>query len=150
MWICDFFHWCVAAGRVGPAESWSEHEARLVNECQIGMSVAGFGSDAGELLAFPARDLILVTVSRLEPRFLERPAKSLIQGLPNRRDAQVHPQMFLDNLCYTIRSPVAILPTVCLCALRKQLFQKLQVDRKSTRLNSSHLGISYAVFCLKK
>src|SRR5262245_63404424 len=23
------------------------------------------------------------------------------------------------------------------------------VDRKSTRLNSSHLGISYAVFCLK-
>src|ERR1039458_10806541 len=23
-------------------------------------------------------------------------------------------------------------------------------DRKSTRLNSSHLGISYAVFCLKK
>src|SRR5436853_2245505 len=26
----------------------------------------------------------------------------------------------------------------------------LQQDRKSTRLNSSHLGISYAVFCLKK
>src|SRR5436853_2905172 len=25
-----------------------------------------------------------------------------------------------------------------------------RVDRKSTRLNSSHLGISYAVFCLKK
>src|SRR5256885_5335327 len=28
-------------------------------------------------------------------------------------------------------------------------FRKLQ-DRKSTRLNSSHLVISYAVFCLKK
>src|SRR5256885_5124216 len=26
----------------------------------------------------------------------------------------------------------------------------LEVDRKSTRLNSSHLVISYAVFCLKK
>src|SRR5262245_63170317 len=26
----------------------------------------------------------------------------------------------------------------------------LSPDRKSTRLNSSHLGISYAVFCLKK
>src|SRR5262245_63640561 len=26
----------------------------------------------------------------------------------------------------------------------------LDADRKSTRLNSSHLGISYAVFCLKK
>src|SRR5205814_2672769 len=27
---------------------------------------------------------------------------------------------------------------------------KKRRDRKSTRLNSSHLGISYAVFCLKK
>src|ERR1035438_1305788 len=26
----------------------------------------------------------------------------------------------------------------------------MATDRKSTRLNSSHLGISYAVFCLKK
>src|SRR5690349_23936339 len=26
----------------------------------------------------------------------------------------------------------------------------LQLDRKSTRLNSSHVEISYAVFCLKK
>src|SRR5258705_10104154 len=26
----------------------------------------------------------------------------------------------------------------------------LPADRKSTRLNSSHLGISYSVFCLKK
>src|SRR5947199_2972539 len=25
-----------------------------------------------------------------------------------------------------------------------------EIDRKSTRLNSSHLGISYAVLCLKK
>src|SRR5256885_7253673 len=28
--------------------------------------------------------------------------------------------------------------------------QPTEVDRKSTRLNSSHLVISYAVFCLKK
>src|SRR5258705_5008002 len=32
-----------------------------------------------------------------------------------------------------------------------QVFQIRPIgDRKSTRLNSSHLGISYAVFCLKK
>src|SRR3989442_9241686 len=31
--------------------------------------------------------------------------------------------------------------------VRRVLFRS---DRKSTRLNSSHLGISYAVFCLKK
>src|SRR4051812_49795213 len=28
--------------------------------------------------------------------------------------------------------------------------QSLERDRKSTRLNSSHMSISYAVFCLKK
>src|SRR5439155_24508042 len=29
-------------------------------------------------------------------------------------------------------------------------YQQSLVDRKSTRLNSSHVAISYAVFCLKK
>src|SRR5690625_6132948 len=29
-------------------------------------------------------------------------------------------------------------------------FGLIQEDRKSTRLNSSHVAISYAVFCLKK
>src|SRR5262245_64943987 len=32
----------------------------------------------------------------------------------------------------------------------RSLLRKQELDRKSTRLNSSHLGISYAVFCLKK
>src|SRR5438552_11900005 len=31
-----------------------------------------------------------------------------------------------------------------------QLVEELDLDRKSTRLNSSHQIISYAVFCLKK
>src|ERR1039458_10729458 len=33
---------------------------------------------------------------------------------------------------------------------RCRLRRRPHPDRKSTRLNSSHLGISYAVFCLKK
>src|SRR5688500_19712446 len=36
----------------------------------------------------------------------------------------------------------------CLCLLL--IAHGLPGDRKSTRLNSSHLVISYAVFCLKK
>src|ERR1035441_2381219 len=32
---------------------------------------------------------------------------------------------------------------------RTMLPLNAELDRKSTRLNSSHLGISYAVFCLK-
>src|SRR5205814_8226284 len=34
--------------------------------------------------------------------------------------------------------------------VRRPLRGAAPLDRKSTRLNSSHLGISYAVFCLKK
>src|SRR5256885_12910563 len=33
--------------------------------------------------------------------------------------------------------------------VRSKIFD-MKIDRKSTRLNSSHLVISYAVFCLKK
>src|SRR5256885_11629488 len=33
---------------------------------------------------------------------------------------------------------------------RAELHERVAEDRKSTRLNSSHLVISYAVFCLKK
>src|SRR5205814_5398770 len=32
----------------------------------------------------------------------------------------------------------------------EEMLSRQGLDRKSTRLNSSHLGISYAVFCLKK
>src|SRR3712207_8293047 len=39
-------------------------------------------------------------------------------------------------------------PKVAFCAAHKQ--PTPEQDRKSTRLNSSHANISYAVFCLKK
>src|SRR5256885_11004480 len=61
-----------------------------------------------------------------------------------------------------LRSPTPCAPS---CAPHQQRMQpaarrtivggerapcRRQIDRKSTRLNSSHLVISYAVFCLKK
>src|SRR5690242_21442821 len=50
---------------------------------------------------------------------------------------------------------VVLVPESRLCDLECPEFyagQKLvqRTDRKSTRLNSSHMSISYAVFCLKK
>src|SRR2546430_12226906 len=57
--------------------------------------------------------------------------------------AQAHPGVLLlqQSLLQLIRGdqPVA-----------EQKFAELVADRKSTRLNSSHSQISYAVFCLKK
>src|SRR5258705_1135231 len=47
----------------------------------------------------------------------------------------------------TLADTLGVDPSPELSALHVAL---LRGDRKSTRLNSSHLGISYAVFCLKK
>src|SRR5438045_8228252 len=44
----------------------------------------------------------------------------------------------------------APLPPAITCAATCAVSDAVNLDRKSTRLNSSHLGISYAVFCLKK
>src|SRR3712207_8298871 len=40
--------------------------------------------------------------------------------------------------------------TLALSAVAPPNERKRRIDRKSTRLNSSHANISYAVFCLKK
>src|SRR5688572_31595943 len=45
---------------------------------------------------------------------------------------------------------LSIARRVCADAVRSRRRRRLTLDRKSTRLNSSHSQISYAVFCLKK
>src|SRR5690625_6496044 len=40
--------------------------------------------------------------------------------------------------------------TVIVCSAGETKIPAVSQDRKSTRLNSSHVAISYAVFCLKK
>src|SRR5256885_2367053 len=53
-------------------------------------------------------------------------------------------RLFLDGLALLVRlrRPGS--------ARRSRQFSRPYADRKSTRLNSSHLVISYAVFCLKQ
>src|SRR5262245_65321464 len=62
----------------------------------------------------------------------------------------VHPVALLVLLPRPTRAGV-VAPHLGGVALhRRPLGLVAAEDRKSTRLNSSHLGISYAVFCLKK
>src|SRR5256885_7071380 len=65
----------------------------------------------------------------------------------NHNQPKMSAQMILD-LCHGVENttlfPLSDVP--CIVASLKIL----EADRKSTRLNSSHLVISYAVFCLKK
>src|SRR3712207_6765679 len=53
--------------------------------------------------------------------------------------------------CTSPRDSKQVKPSVYAkdCASR-QILDRIGEDRKSTRLNSSHANISYAVFCLKK
>src|SRR2546422_8384146 len=53
------------------------------------------------------------------------------------------------NFCYSRQSPLKARTKMNRNRLLKVLIVAL-LDRKSTRLNSSHGYISYAVFCLKK
>src|SRR3712207_8957727 len=59
----------------------------------------------------------------------------------------------LDNRTRFLRSVVEAIraeaPDVEI-GVRLSVFDFAPLDRKSTRLNSSHANISYAVFCLKK
>src|SRR5437899_8868676 len=76
---------------------------------------------------------------RLPPRPTLFPYTTLFRSLPRTVRADERADLSRDELeRHVIRSDDGA----------EALGQR--IDRKSTRLNSSHLGISYAVFCLKK
>src|SRR2546430_11470236 len=55
----------------------------------------------------------------------------------------------LRQVLVTVQIAVSLMLLAGAGLLLRSLW-KLETDRKSTRLNSSHSQISYAVFCLKK
>src|SRR5256885_11812352 len=54
-----------------------------------------------------------------------------------------------DLIMYLSTVALITMPVIQLANIGTQITEAF-ADRKSTRLNSSHLVISYAVFCLKK
>src|SRR5256885_10278404 len=60
--------------------------------------------------------------------------------------------LFRSEMMKTILANGPLAVALCIEAIDRGLEMSLEegLDRKSTRLNSSHLVISYAVFCLKK
>src|SRR3712207_6876299 len=63
---------------------------------------------------------------------------------------QRHRHAELAQLADAVGGPRRRVEQDALGDLQAQPFGRQPVDRKSTRLNSSHANISYAVFCLKK
>src|SRR5690606_42127808 len=80
--------------------------------------------------------------------FFRTAAHPSLPSFPTRRssdllDGQHHPGLQRDRSAL-----VPILPRIM--HVQTEPVRGLVQDRKSTRLNSSHVKISYAVFCLKK
>src|SRR3712207_7862331 len=79
---------------------------------------------------------------RRPPRSTLFPYTTLFRSLPER--GHILTSHILDAI-----HPDDI-PAVRSAVVSAQSLGMCDVDRKSTRLNSSHANISYAVFCLKK
>src|SRR5256885_4970490 len=98
--------------------------------------------------------------------FRRPPRSTLFPSPPLSRSPPVPPRSFPTRGRMTLASaslmalyalPRIIIEDRCAPDIPERIMRELEpylertaADRKSTRLNSSHLVISYAVFCLKK
>src|SRR5439155_16299208 len=86
--------------------------------------------------------------------FLEMAAEEKVKQGMNRKDALRAVRLesgYLEVTKETVRSAGWEFVLETCCQDLRYAFRTLRKrDRKSTRLNSSHVAISYAVFCLKK
>src|SRR3989475_5582222 len=104
----------------------------------IAESVAGTGVTVNSILAGP-------TESEGVGAFVEAMAKQ-----ENKSNAEVEKQFFEHVRPSSLLKRFATVDEVAAMAIYLAGEVSSATDRKSTRLNSSHSQISYAVFCLKK
>src|SRR2546426_3475588 len=133
----------------------SHSQTRGPGVAQMKMRLSGIGYRLSVVLALFATPLAAqtslsiyrdgrVVVRRTLPQALQQGRNALTLRL----EALDPATMFSPDTSVTVVSATARYPSTKSDALAHAIGQTL--DRKSTRLNSSHLVISYAVFCLKK
>src|SRR5699024_12372850 len=88
--------------------------------------------------------LLLTVLSDLSFFFSSSGDPRDLHSFPTRRSSDL--SRFRPKRSSILPTPTGLPPSAGMMSA-KQGFQR---DRKSTRLNSSHVSISYAVFCLKK
>src|SRR5207249_10167776 len=92
----------------------------------------------------PRRDRVRTAPARLPPRYPEEGAAAGEEVRPERPGTRGRAARGGSARLREAENEVARR------AARQARGRRAQGDRKSTRLNSSHVSISYAVFCLKK
>src|SRR2546429_5999119 len=86
---------------------------------------------------------------RRPPRSTLFPYTTLFRSL-TRNDVRVRPALPAAHRPHSHREEVREPAVAVAGRVLEQGVRRIGLDRKSTRLNSSHGYISYAVFCLKK
>src|SRR3712207_6866908 len=97
----------------------------------------------------PPRSTLFPYTTRF--RSVVPPQTFAVGGVVHRRPVGHHERIAGISLSVDVFGQLARRsPFVAEPAPREYAQRSLSADRKSTRLNSSHANISYAVFCLKK
>src|SRR5207245_1876395 len=98
----------------------------------------GFGVEAGKLISYYGVDVL--GLRRIEAKVYEynRLSANSLRRNGFRQEGILRQAGYQDGQCWDM---------LVFGILKHEIEQQ---DRKSTRLNSSHGSISYAVFCLKK
>src|SRR5690606_39796945 len=99
------------------------------------------------LTAAPATVIYTLSLHDALPIFSASGENVLIYATSNRR--HLMPEYMSENLSAQHQPSGEIHPGESV-EEKISLSERFGLDRKSTRLNSSHVKISYAVFCLKK
>src|SRR2546430_6210528 len=90
------------------------------------------------------------TRSLAEPRSLAQWVPDLAFGFENLASHKLRSLLTMLGMIFGVAAVVAMLSIGAGAQQKVMAFIEQLGDRKSTRLNSSHSQISYAVFCLKK
>src|SRR3712207_7040133 len=91
----------------------------------------------------PPRSTLFPYTTLFRSRGSDHPDRQLLAGSQGAEQKVAGAHATLLATCHRVS---ADLPGLIRCGVRRDA----DTDRKSTRLNSSHANISYAVFCLKK
>src|SRR3712207_7437664 len=86
---------------------------------------------------------------RRPPRSTLFPYTTLFRS-PEREPIHISMKRNTDTIIISVRDGGIGIPKEKQEKIFERFYQAQKQDRKSTRLNSSHANISYAVFCLKK
>src|SRR5690625_4136623 len=101
----------------------------------------------------PIPNLLFGAVHYLLLKGVDHPLKQFYMSITNNPHSIENSPPYFNDFCFKYRDEIIQLVQTKLVQtneVRRCAYLYPALDRKSTRLNSSHVAISYAVFCLKK